>query len=113
MRGYAFIVILVAIGASIQVFGQSARDDAFFRGTVVDEVSGDPIPFVHIKAHRPDRYWDSQCDFDGWFFIRCPKNWMFVEVSMKGYATQYMVVDLSSGWVETRIKLVPYADGSQ
>ena len=38
---------------------------------------------------------------------------MFVEVSMKGYATQYMVVDLSSGWVETRIKLVPYADGSQ
>jgi len=107
MRGYVFIAILLAFGVRAQVLGQSARDDAFFKGTVVDAVSGEPIPFVHINVHRPDRSWDSQCDFDGWFFIRCPKNWLFVEVSWKGYETQRFVVDLSSGYVDIPIALKP------
>jgi hypothetical protein len=113
MRGYVFIAILLAFGVRAQVLGQSARDDAFFRGTVVDAVSMDPIPFVTINTYRPDNVWPGASDFDGAFFIRCPKNWMFVEVRMKGYATQYVVVDISSGWVETQIMLVPNADGSQ
>ncbi|HRP00368.1 MAG TPA: hypothetical protein PLN54_13100 [Flavobacteriales bacterium] len=105
MRISAFLVILLAVLTSTQVHGQSARDDAFFRGAVVDAVTGEPIPFVRIKVHRPDRSWDGQCDYDGWFFIRCPKQWMFVEVSWKGYETQYFVVDLNGGYADVPIAL--------
>jgi hypothetical protein len=107
MRGFVIIAMLLALGSCEHVHGQSARDDAFFKGTVVDAVTGEPIPFVHINVHRPERSWDSQCDFDGWFFIRCTKNWLFVEVSMKGYETQRFVVDLSSGYVDIPIALKP------
>jgi len=111
MRGYVFIAILLAFGVRAQVLGQSARDDAFFRGTVVNATTGEPIPFVTIIPHRPDNSWPGASDFDGEFSIRCPKKWMFVEVKMKGYATEYMVVDLSSGWVELQIRIKPNGDG--
>lgn len=111
IRGFVYLVMLLALGSCEQVLGQSARDDAFFRGTVVDAETDEPIPFVTIIPHRPDDSWPGASDFDGNFFIRCPKNWMFLEVRMNGYATEYMVVDLSSGWVELQIVLKPNRDG--
>jgi|GEM_PF-5609928 len=111
MRYLVFTGLLFALSVGANVFGQNARDDAFFRGSVIDAATGEPIPFVRMVVHRPDQAWDGATDFDGAFLFRCPKKWMFVEVSMKGYVTEYMVVDMSSGWLELQVALVPKANG--
>jgi hypothetical protein len=110
MRLFVLLLVVSTLFVLPRASAQNARHDAFFKGTVVDAVTGEPIPFVHINVHRPDRSWDSQCDFDGWFFIRCAKSWLFVEVSMTGYETQRFVVDLTSGYVDIPIALKPLAE---
>ncbi len=107
MRNVFLVIMLLGIFGSGHVSAQSVRDDAFFRGVVVDAVSGDSIPFVHMTAYRPDVSWTGATDFDGAFFIRLPKKWMFIEVKMAGYRTEHFVVDLSSGYVDIHIALKP------
>ena len=111
MRCLVFTGLLLALSVGANVFGQNAGDDAFFRGSVIDAATCEPIPFVRMVVHRPDEAWDGTTDFDGAFMFRCPKKWMFVEVLKKGYVTEYMVVDLSSGWVELQFSLVPKGYG--
>ncbi len=110
MRFLVFTGLLLVFGVGTNVFGQKARDDAFFRGSVIDAATGEAIPYVHMVVHRPDEAWDGATDFDGAFMFRCPKKWMFVEVIKTGYVTEYMVVDLSSGWLELQVSLVPKAN---
>jgi hypothetical protein len=107
MQNALLLLTLLVIGGSAHVSAQSAKDDAFFRGVVVDAVTGDSIRFVHMMAYRPDRSWTGATDFDGFFMIRLPKKWLFIEVKMAGYRTEQFVVDLTSGWVEMRIELQP------
>jgi hypothetical protein len=109
MRGFVLCLVSLGFSGSSFVVGQSARDDAFFRGVVVDAVTGDSIQFVHMAAYRPDRSWPGATDFDGTFLFRLPKNWMFVEVKAEGYRTERFVVDMRSGWVELRIEMRPVA----
>ena len=107
MRNAFLVIMLLGIFGLANVSAQSARDDAFFRSMVVDAVTGDSIRFVHMTAYRPDQSWTGATDFDGFFMIRLPKKWMFIEVKMAGYRTEHFVVDLTAGWVEMRIELQP------
>lgn len=102
-----FVLALFINCACYQLSAQHARQDAFFRGVVVDAVSGDSIPFVSIDSYRPDQRWTGASDFDGAFMVRLPKNWLFVEVKATGYRTERFVVDLRSGWLELRVALQP------
>ena len=110
MRLFVLLLVVSTLFVLPRASAQNARHDAFFRGTVVDAETSEPIPFVTIVPHRPDDSWPGATDFDGNFFIRCPRNWLFVEVSMTGYETQRFVVDLTSGYVDIPIALKPLAE---
>lgn len=107
MRIALLVLALFINGACYQLSAQRACDDAFFRGVVVDAVTGDSIRFVRIDSYRMDQLWTGASDFDGAFAIRLPKQRMFVEVKATGYRTERFVVDLRSGWLDLRVALRP------
>lgn len=100
------LLLFLLLGASS--FGQNARNDGWLQGSIKDAITGEPVVFARIAANRPDRFLDGGSDFDGFFLIRCPMNWIFLQVDAEGYEPWHMVLDLTKGWadVDVDVKLV-------
>lgn len=75
------------------------------QGKVVDNVTGEPLPLVHIELFSAMDTISTRTDHDGLFVERLPKQIVSLSADLEGYLTYRNQVDLTKGMVDLEIRL--------
>ena len=87
----AMTAVVVAVTAHLGAAAQRALPTTTIRGTVVDSLTREPLPFVAIYLKGSDR--GAMTDSTGHFSIRAAVNFINVEASLMGYSTKNVFVN--------------------